>query len=172
MSLVYHGYRVNKDEFWDVVDEIREVYIDEHFSMEPVHQLCESIEEGDVEGSMHKLSDLIDAAVEYMRGIKEYESEINLVRLQIYDINDNEYTFRVLEPGFFFSNVVYEEIDALERLHYDGRTDITDEEREVKPLVDKVVDLQEANRYMLVPVLSSGDLFDVYLNRGLSHRHE
>jgi hypothetical protein len=162
MSLVYHGYRVDKEDLWDAVEQIREIYRNEHPSVNIINEAIDNLDP-DTEDVYDTMSELVDVFVDrHSEGMETDFFFRDFIRLQVYDLGD-ELTFRVLEPGYFFGNEVSNRIDQIERLYYDGRSDITEEEKSTKPLVDRVVELQEQDRYMTIPVLSYDDLNDIWM---------
>lgn len=155
VSLVYCGYKVEKSEFWDVVGEVRYHYRTSHHAVESIAEQLERLLEKDVRVSQRQ--EEIMHLVDFWSDIMSPESESKqLVRLQLYDFDDF-YSFRVLEPRYYFENQVADEV-GVERHSYDGRVDVS----EPDDSIERVVELQQSEHYFLVPILSKDDLMDVY----------
>lgn len=165
MSLNYHGYKVKKKELWNVVEKIRELYKKEHKTAKSIRLIIDEwLEEDDLQ---HKdlseaVFNLIDFFTDEACPEEGYKSN-RLVELQLYDLNKNEYSFRVLENGYFFMNEVSERIDEITNFSYDNRTPLTEEEDERENEIDKIVDMQENEKYMLIPILTKDHLFDIHM---------
>jgi len=157
MSLVYQGYKVEKSEFWDTVGEVRDIYRTSHHAVESISEQIETLLEKDVEGSkrIEEISNLVDFWADVLSPDSESDQ---LVRLQLYDLDDF-FSFRVLEPRFYFANEVAHKV-GVETHSHDGRTDMSEPDDAIK----RVVGLQEQERYFIVPILSKEDLMNVYWN--------
>lgn len=177
MGLKFHGYQVDKSDFWEAVDEIRDVYFDEYPATEAIRELIDTFIENpedfdhDSTNLLEKMSEFEDVFADRAIGYREDYKREKLVQLQVYDLGEDSYVFRVIEPDYFFDNAVAEQLGGnhqgepgpLEPFWYSGTT----MEGEVpsgdpKEAVEEIADLQEKKRYFLVPILEVDDLSDVY----------
>jgi hypothetical protein len=174
MGLKFEGYRVGKDDFWDAVDEIRDLYYEKYPATEVVRELVEAFiekpEDFDYDSAevMKKMSELQDAFADRAIGYREDYKRERLVQLQVYDMGES-YVFRVLEPDYFFDNAVAEHLGGnhmgepgmLDPFWYSGTT-MKRHSDGAKAQVEEVAELQENGRYFLVPILEVDDMSDVY----------
>ena len=172
MGLKFNGYRVGKGDFWDAVDEIRDLYYEKYPATEAVRELIETFienpEDFDYDSAevMKKMSEFQDAFANRAIGYREDYKREELVQLQVYDMGEY-YAFRVLEPDYFFDNAVAEHLGAngesgmLDPFWYSG-TMMKGHSEDAKGQVEKVAELQENGRYFLVPILEIDDMADVY----------
>jgi hypothetical protein len=183
MSLVYYGCKVNKDDFWNVVEDIRETYRENHLAMKEARNTVDHFIENpddfdhDSTNVISEIREIAKEEADHATEGKDFSSK-DLVRLQVYDLGDY-WTFRILEPGYFFFNEIASEVgvhdddvEEIEDLSYDGRTDVTEKEEENLPDVERVVEMQRKNEYFLVPALSTDDIRDVYFEEKAKEVHE
>lgn len=171
MGLKFNGYRVDKDDFWDAVDKIRDLYYEKHAATEAVRELVETFIENpedfdhDSAKVMEKMSEFEDAFADRAIGYRDDYKREELVQLQVYDMGDGSYVFRVLEPDYFFDNVIAEHLGGepglLDPFWYSGTT-MEGHSDDAKGQVEEVAELQEQKRYFLVPILEVDDMSDVY----------
>lgn len=133
MSNVMYAYRFSRDKLWEVINEIDTWYKEHHISYITARRMTESDEH------FHNCSEIVDVI-----------SDNTKTTLQLFEI-DGYYYMRVLEDGYFFLNNC-SEFKAIERVFYDDRTDLTEEEKQWRWLVDALDDLIKKRQYLLYPL--------------------
>ena len=184
MGLKFDGYKVPKEDFWDAVDKIRDLYYEKHAATETVREIIEAFIENpenfdyDSTKVMEEMSETEKFFADRAAGHREDFKRENLVQLQVYDLGDS-FVFRVVEPGYFFGNVIAEHLGGnhmgepglLDPFWYNG-TVMKGHSDGAKEQVEEVAKLQEQKRYFLVPVLEVGDISDVYFKEKAEDLHE
>jgi len=174
MGLKFNGYKVAKEDLWEAVDEIRDLYYEKHGATEAVRELVETFIENpedfnhDSANVLEKMSEFENVFASRATHREEYKRE-KLAQLQVYDFDEDSYVFRVIEPGYFFDNVIAEHLGGnhmgdpglLDPFWYSGTTMEGHGER-AKEQVEEVAELQEQRRYFLISVLEVDDMSDVY----------
>lgn len=150
MSVVFYGYRIPKNEWWDFSERVRNFYKKNSILFKKYVVLGQDIGTNNL-------------ATYYDKVTKNIKEEI--VEIQLFDI-DNDYVFRVLESGYFFMNNHLKIIDGytVSLVYYDGRSDVSEEEEANLPLID-VLDQQITDRkYFIYSVVSDEDLIRAFMD--------
>lgn len=157
---------MDKGDLWDVVEQARSHYQEHHYSVKALEELVDEWSESnrELDALFDEAADVVDTFMSRVDSQTVDCSSSSYCRLQLYELNEDEYAFRVLEPDYFFHNELGNDIEEIERLDYDGRTDITEEEEEIEDEVMHVVDMQRERKYMTVPIFQRQDMDDVWIN--------
>lgn len=157
MSTRFYGYRVPRDRFWDLVDEVRAYYYDNSTLMELAR---EAYAKAQAINRRQYLSDQ-EKVEKQMKLYELFDGEATeqlTVQLQVFEEPDSDnYVFRVLERGFAFGNAVEKEGWSVEPFYYDNGSDVSDEEAARRPLVNYFDDCIHVRRYFIVPIIEVED---------------
>ena len=157
MGTVFYGYKVEKQNLWEVIDRIREYYRRVHFIYRiKVDQNLKNLEDENVRNEF--LSEL-----QKMLYRKDFQNQVD-VDLQLFDFDDH-YIFQVLEAGYQFMNNGYEAItkddrSLLEPVFYDNRADIPESDLDNEVIVDEIDKLIRQRKYFIVSIVEAG--YEIY----------
>lgn len=150
MSAVFYGYRVGKDSFWEMHAALREAYLAEHWLAQVATKLWPRTSE--------------DTARRLLKRLDEKEVQDRAAtEIQLFD-EGTSYVIRPLEwahGGFFHNQLERLSLPKVSSVHYDDRSDLSDEELSHKETVDWVEAQIRRGRYFVVPLIAVSDWRDL-----------
>lgn len=152
MSTVCYAYKIKTTEFWPFTKKIREFYENTGIVKHVKEQLKIARENRD------------------SKALTELWSTFNFLgdsshikaQLQVFMGEDDIY-FRVLETGYYFINN-HTEFPELTPVFYDDRSDVSEEDRALLPVVEWIDERIDAREYFLYPVMDSDIFGEVLFN--------
>ncbi len=140
MSTVMHCYRINKTNWWNFFDKMRDHYIENSITI----KLARAYQKEESNRDFWKFC---------------RDSE-NHVSVQLFDFDD-DWIFRVLESGYYFANKHRELFPGLEEVSYDDRTDIPPENEANEAIADRIDVLMKQKRYFVAYIIDFDLLFSI-----------
>ena len=153
MSTRLYTFRVERDRFWGVVDQVRDYYYREGALMRLAAEMKGRTDSEHDEEKRIKMS--IEALDAFRDGNRQTEDLT--VQLQVFEEDAEHYIFRVLELGYTFLNNFESQGWEVEPVFYDDGSDLSDEEEALRPLVSRIEAMIENRRYLVVSVVELND---------------
>lgn len=156
MSIVFYGYRVRRERFWEAVDRVREIYAEESLLAKAATRLGRRAADG---------AETFTEAYEKLNSLlKLPEHEHLSTELQVFDEDDEHYVVRPLEAGLLFHNL-YDRYhwSEFEPVYLDARADVPPEHEANRPVVDRVNRLIEAKHYFITPIFDNDAAVETFL---------
>lgn len=147
-----YAYRIKRKKFWEFVDTTREYYKSNH----PLYNL----------GISETLApvDQMNTVVSVLREMRGHGAE-----LQVFEYNDKEFLFRVLERNYFFIDGFKANDWPIESVWYDGASNLLALQDVKNIQVSEWMDVQvERKRYYLVPIVELDDVYNFYQDKFLN----
>lgn len=157
MSTVFYGYRVPKKNIWKMLKKVKELYLYDSRSFR-----CLDDETYKNYLAAQK-SDDPEKLKSYIR-LREFWQ----VNIQLFDISNSEYIFRVLEHGYYFENVIHTKLNRLGVKSFFLDTRVGEGSSPIKKtrkLVDEIDLMIREGEYFIYPVVDDNSLQEASFNR-------
>lgn len=149
MSTVMYCYKVRREDWWEFAAKLRKFYHESNILLKVIHASAgKSVE--DIQAARNKW-------LEWFRDrhfAEEYSSQV-----QLFELDDEHYLFRVLERGYRFMNNYEKRGWPVEPVVYDNRTDVPLKDEANEQTAEWMDERIQQRQYFLWPLVDKHDIF-------------
>lgn len=161
MSTRMYSYRITKERWWELADDVRRSYLEKH----PICEVLESI--------AREVDPLIESPYVKMVKIADTFDRDWEVELQLFDEGET-LLIRPLESGYFFMNNSdrWIELFGLEKVYYNDSVDVPPEDEKNKFIAEWVDKRIDEGLYTVFKVITRHDLHAKAIDTLFKKAHE